>query len=64
MKTSFRKGCKNYFIKDNKLFYKKAIKIKNQKNKWDIIKVDFYVPTVVELNALLYKYHVKNSHSN
>ena len=64
METSFRKGCKNYFIKDNKLYYKRAIKIKNQKNKWDIIKVDFYVPTVAELNSLLYKYHVKNCHSN
>ena len=31
LKTSFRKGCKNYFIKDNKLYYKRAIKIKNQK---------------------------------
>ena len=31
METSFRKGCKNYFIKDNKLYYKRAIKIKNQK---------------------------------
>ena len=61
MKTSFRKRCKNYFIKDNKLYYKRAIKIKDKSNKWDIIKVDFYVPTVDELNALLFKYHVKKS---
>jgi len=31
MKISLRKRSKNYFIKDNKLYYKRAIKIKAQK---------------------------------
>lgn len=64
MKKAFRKYCKKYFIKDNILFYNKSIKIKNQNNKCDNIKVVFHVTKVTELNELLYKYQVGSFHSN
>ena len=64
MKKAFRKYCKKYFIKDNKLFCNKLIKIKNQNNKCDNIKVVFYVTKVTELNELLYKYKAGSFHSN
>ena len=64
MKTNFKRSCKNYFIKDNKLYYKKKVKFKNIQNKWENKIIDMYVPTINQLNELLYKYHVNTCHSN
>ena len=64
LKTGFRKKANNYFINDNnELFYKNKIKYKV--NNKIITKIEnFKVPTVKELNNLLYEYHTKTCHAN
>ena len=42
----------------------KNTKHKTTDNKFIIIKEEYYVPTVEELNTLLYKFHTKTIHSN
>ena len=64
MKSNFKKCCKNYFIKDDNLYYKKTSKFKNKDRKWESKKIDILVPKVDELNKLLFKFHVDSCHSN
>ena len=65
LKTQFKRVCNNYLIKEgNKLYYLKNTKHKTTDNKFIIIKEEYYVPTVEELNILLYKFHTKTIHSN
>lgn len=64
MKTNIKKSCKNYRIKDDKLFYKKTFKFKNNIGKWGNKFVDLYVPTIIELNEYLFKYHIQSCHAN
>ncbi len=59
--------CKNYIIKtkDNidKLYYKRKIR-KKDNNKYINYEEDFLIPTIEELNNLLYKFHTETCHSN
>lgn len=64
LKTQFREVCKNYKIKDDKLFYIKIIKKRGEDGKFIKTKMDFYVPTIKELNNLLYEFHNKTCHAN
>ena len=64
MKSFFKRSCKNYYIKNDKLYYKKRNKYKNNKGKWIYETIDYYVPKIDELNKLLYKYHTDSCHSN
>ena len=65
LKTQFKRVCKNYLIKEGcKLYYLKNTKHKNSDNKYIINKEEYFVPTIDQLNKLLYEYHVKTIHSN
>lgn len=63
MKSNFKKCCKNYFIKDDNLYYKKVVNLK-KRWKWEFKKIDILVPKVDELNKLLCKFYIESCHSN
>ena len=56
MKTSFKRICNKYLIKDSdKLYYQKIFK--KTENKYSTITEEFYVPILKELNNLLFLLH-------
>lgn len=65
LKSDFPKACKSYIIdKNNNLYYKKIIKYKNNENKFLSKEEFFLVPTIDDLNQLLYKFHTTSLQSN
>ena len=64
LKTQFRNVCKNYKIINDKLYYIKKTKIKNNFGKFDLNLEEFLVPTVEEFNNLLYENHIDTCHGN
>ena len=64
LKTHFRNVCNTYKIINDKLYYIKKTKIKNNIGKLDLILEEILVLTVEEINNMLYEYHTDTCHGN